>query len=86
MNFLSTEILQKQHDTKTISLKGYTTLVTNPNSDIFVLIISEINKYQTIVAFKVSTLIAIIVFHTIKGILASFPVIKSFALPEVKMI
>lgn len=86
IKFVSKEILQKQPDTKTISLKGHTTLVTNPASGIFVLIISDINKYQAMAAFKVSTLISIIVFHMIQGILISFPVIKSFVLPEVKMI
>lgn len=89
IKFESKEILHEQLDTKTISLKVYTTLVTSPNSDIIVLIISggpEINKYQAIAAFKLSTLISIIIFHTIQGILISFPVTKSFALPEVKMI
>lgn len=69
--------------------KPTATLVTSPNSDIFVLIISggpEINKYQAIAALKVLTMISIIIFHMIRGILISFPVIKSFALPEVKMI
>lgn len=78
---VSKEIFQKQLDTKTISLKGCTTLVTSPNADIFVLITSggpESNKYQGIAAFKVSTLISIITFHMIQDILISFPVIKEF--------
>lgn len=41
IKFVSKEILQEQLDTKIISLKGYTILLTSPNPDIFVLLVAQ---------------------------------------------